>query len=141
MFQQRRPLGRHRREHEPPVDRDPRDFRETELALVGPRIPLGERKVHQGPVVRECPGVIGASERGAVALVLNADRIAAMRAAVEKQLDLALAIADHDNRHRTDGFRHEVVGVGDLAGAADIDPGLEPDLLQLLLEDHFVVVE
>ena len=82
-----------------------------------------------------------ACEGARVALVIRADLVAAMRTAIEQQIDLALLVAGHDDGLRTDRLDDVVVRVRHLALVPDIDPGAIPDVLQFGFEDRGIGVE
>src|SRR5258705_10761285 len=82
-----------------------------------------------------------AREGARVALVIGTDLVAAMRTAIEQQIDLALLVAGHDDGLRADRLDHEVVRLRHLALVPDIDPGAVPDVLQLSFEDRGIAVE
>ncbi|MCY1310618.1 hypothetical protein D9M70_608250 [compost metagenome] len=84
--------------------------------------------------------MVRAGERATIAAMLQAHLVATVRAAVEQQVDLSIAIAGHDHRLRTDRLQNEIVRLEHLADVPHIDPGPIPNLLQLLLEDFFVGV-
>ena len=85
--------------------------------------------------------MIGAGEGRAIALLIGAELIAAMRAFVEQEPDFIVAVAHHQDRHRPDGFGHIIVFIGDLAGMTDIDPCAIPDFFQLFLENVLVIIK
>src|SRR5882757_192755 len=82
-----------------------------------------------------------ACEGARVTLVVGTDLVAAMRAAVEQQIDPALLVPGHDDGLRTDRLDDVVVRLRHLALVHDIDPGTVPDVLQFGFEDRGIAVE
>src|SRR5206468_12825350 len=92
-------------------------------------IAVGESVTDQTAVIGEGPGMERACKGARVALVIRADLVAAVRAAIEQQVDFAPLVAGHDDGLRTDRLDDVVVGVRHLALMPDIDPGAIPDVL------------
>ena len=64
-----------------------------------------------------------------------------MRAPVQQKVQLAVAVAGHDDVLQTETFAHIVAGLGHFALVADENPCAVPDLLQLFGEDDRVGVQ
>src|SRR6202166_3113935 len=77
------------------------------------------------------PAVIDAGDLLAVALLGQAQQIAAMGAAVDEGVDRAIRAPGDDDRDLADGRRDPVAGLGDLGLKAQVIPGrpLEDPLL------------
>ena len=73
-----------------------------------------------------------------MALVGAADRVAAVAAAVDDHLRVAVVVADGDDAVFADEGHEEIAGVGDLAVVAHEVPCAREDLLQLELIDVLV---
>ena len=136
VLPQRRPFRRERAEHKAAIGFHARDAAERELRLVLPLIAVGEGVADQAAVIGKGPGVERTGEGARVALFVGADLVAAVRAAVEQQIDLALLVARHDHGLRADRLDDVVVRRRHLALVADIDPGAVPDVLQLGFEEQ-----
>lgn len=114
----------------------------VEFALVVGGIPRHAMKtawtVHQRPVGRERPAVIGAGEPRAVALVVAAQLHSAVRTGVEQHVDLVLPVSRQDHLLRPHPGNEIVVGAGDQAFVPHEKPGPAEDLLLLLPVEIFV---
>ena len=85
--------------------------------------------------------MIRAGEGTRRALVLAAQRRAAMGAAVEQRADRALRIAQQDDRPQAESRGDEIVVLGDLAFMPEIDPDRAEDLRHLGLEDRRIGID
>ena len=90
------------------------------------------RHADQFAVGAVAPPVIGAGEDRRVALVVAAHLHAAMAARIEKDMDLAGAVAAQDHRFLAHPRNKEIAGVGDLAFMPDKQPGPGEQPLQFL---------
>ena len=85
--------------------------------------------------------MVGAAEDVSVATFVLTNDVAAVGAAVEKEVDGAIFVANHDDGLAAYLLGAVVAGLGDLALVADVDPGAVPDVGKLLFEDVGVAVE
>jgi hypothetical protein len=79
--------------------------------------------------------VIRTGEDFGVTTVDTTDAVSAMSAQVEKGFDLALFISSENHRILTHVSAEKVVGIGNLALVAQIEPAACENLCQLLLVD------
>src|SRR3954453_14258388 len=100
MLLEGRAVSCERTEHEAAIGLHPRHAAERKLRLVLAFITLGKRVADQPSVVGEGPGMERAGERTRIAFVVGTDLVAAMRTAVEQQVDLPLLVPGHDHRLR-----------------------------------------
>src|ERR1700723_3349694 len=141
MFPKRRSFRGERAKHEAAIGLHAGDMAKSQPGLVGSFIAVRKCVTDKTAVISEGPGVERTGEGPRVALVVGADLVAAMRTAIEQEVDPALLVPRHDDGLRTDRFGDVIVGIRHLALMADIDPGAIPDILQFGLEDRGVVVE
>ena len=142
IIEQRRRIGIERREDEAAIAVDARHLRDVEfrvLEIAG--IAVGPRHRAQLAGVEIAPAVIGAGEDARRALLLAAERGAAVGAAVEQRADFALRVAQQDDRAQAEPRGDEVVVLGDLALVAEIDPDRAEDVGHLGREDRRVGVD
>src|SRR5260370_38465037 len=92
----------------------------------------------QLPVRAIAPAMVGAGEDRRVAFVVAAHLHPAMAARIEKDMDLADAVAAQEHRLLGHPRDDEVAGVGDLALMPDEEPGAGEDALQFLGVDRLV---
>src|SRR5713226_1306269 len=140
IFFERRPIVGKRAKYESPIDADAGHTAQGELALVRSVVSVGISEANQFSGIGEGPGMVRASEAGAVTLLVSTKLIAAMRTFVLQQADLTVAVVHHQDRRRANGLGHIVVLVGHLTGVADINPAAVPDPFELLLEDEVIVI-
>src|SRR5216683_2257539 len=141
MLFQGRPFSRKRAKHEAAIGLHARDAAERQLRLVLAFVAVGEGVADQTAVTGEGPGMKRACEGARVALVVGTDLVAAMRAAIEQKVDLALLVARHDDGLRADRLDDVIVRLRHLALVPDIDPGAIPDVLQFRFEDRGIAVK
>ncbi len=98
------------------------------------RVLAGGLDLHQAAVALVAPGVEGAGEGGLVALAHPGEGSAAVLAGVDQRVQLAAGVAGDDHRLAPGAQGDEVVGVGDLAFVAGVDPLLLEDQLHLQVE-------
>src|SRR6202035_5030850 len=91
--------------------------------------------------VEIAPAVIGAGEDARRALVLAAERGAAVGAAVEQRANLSARIPQQDDRAQAQPHRDVVVVLRDLALVPEIDPDRAEDVGHLGLEDRGIGVD
>src|SRR5262249_17237133 len=90
----------------------------------------------------ECPGVIGAHERGAgIALAIAAKLYATVRASVVQHADLTIHVTHHDHGLPPDLDGDIVTALLQLCLMAAVDPGFLPDVLHLPIENLLVGVD
>ena len=142
IVDERRRIGIERREDEAAIAVDARHLRDVELRVLEVAgIAVRPRHRAQLAGVEVAPAVIGAGEDARRALVLAAQRGAAMGAAVEQRADLAVRVAQQDDRAQAQPRRDVVVVVRDLALVAEIDPDRAEDVGHLGLEDRRIGVD
>ncbi len=142
IIEERWRIGVERAEDEAAIAVDPRHLRDVELRVLEVAgIAVGPRHRAQLAAVEIAPAVIGAGEDACVALFLAAERGAAVGAAVEQRPDLAVAVAQEDDRAQPETHGDVVVVLGDLALVAKIDPDRAEDVGHLRLEDRRVGVD
>src|SRR5262249_39306884 len=93
------------------------------------------------PVVAVGPSVIAAGEIARRAFTLAAHGGGPMRASVHQRVDFAAAVAGQDDRAQAEVAGDEIVGLGDFALVAEVNPRAAEDPDHLLGEDRRVGVE
>src|SRR6266536_13496 len=96
------------------------------LVLVEAGLAVGARRRAQRSVEGVRPGVVAALDRLAPAAAVDEHR-AAMPADVQECLQLALLVADDEDRDAAGVRRQERTGLGDLVGPAGVLPGARED--------------
>ena len=144
VFRERGPVGREAGEHEAAIAVHARHaphrvLRRSEVDVGRIALPLRDRGQH--PVRAVGPTVIGAAEQARVAALHRANLKAAVRAAVEDDVDSSFAVARHQNRLGPDPRGNEVVRCGHLGLVADEHPRATEDLAHLEVEDRGVRVD
>ena len=89
------------------------------------------RYAAQGAVETVTPAVIRADKAVGFAAAVFADGGGAVATAVQQDVDIAFAIAYHDDRLRSDHGGLKAARVGDFTFVPDPDPGLVKNLLNL----------
>ncbi len=119
-----------------------RDLVEAPLALVqaAPEGCLEVRYPDQTAIGVVTPAMERAGEHQCIAVVIAAHLHTAMAARVQKDMDIAPAIAAQDDLLFTHARDDEVAGLVDLTLMPDEQPGTREDLLQLLLVDALIDV-
>ena len=110
-------------------------------ALLPVGIAVAERNRAERAVGVEGPVVIAALKETDMALLLQADRVAAMRAAIVQHRDVSGIVAGDDDRVAADAAHDVVAGFGDLAGVADEDPGAAEQPVHFEVEDGGVGID
>src|SRR5262249_24085420 len=87
------------------------------------------------------PAVVAAGEPRRVALALVHHLGAAMAAAVEQHVHLAVAVTHHDHGLAAELGGDVIAGRGNLARMPDIEPGAAEDALHLELEDRGIGID
>src|SRR6266567_2189166 len=107
----------------------------VDLSVVGVRV-VAETHADQAAAGVVSPGVEGASEDQAVALVVAAHLHAAVTARIQEGANLIiLAVPHEDHLFGAHAAHHEVSGIRQLALVAEEQPAPLEDLLHLLFED------
>ncbi len=128
--------------HACPCGRHARRAPEPEGGLVERLAVAGVvRHAEQVAGVREGPAVVGAAEGTRAPLWRIADEVAAMRAAVEQHVQLAVLATREDDRLPRESLGHVVAGPRHLALVSHGQPLAAPDPGQLLLVDSRARVE
>ena len=112
-------------------------------------ITLRQRDGGDAAIGAEAPGMIRAAEEFAgVAARVVGDAGAFVRAAIMQHADGLVGVADHDHRGGADGGGDEVANGRNLAGVADINPGIGEEMRHFMREHlgrgvgiavHFIV--
>src|ERR1700688_845821 len=97
MFPKRRAFRDERPEHEATGGLHPGDVAKSQPGLVGSFIAVRKCVTDKTAVIGESPGVERTGKGPRVALVIGADLVAAMRTAIEQEVDLALLVPRHDD--------------------------------------------
>src|SRR5512137_1085279 len=97
-------------------------------------------QVHQLPVERVRPAVVGADETVATPAVGLDQWPAAVPARVVERADLAVLAADDEDRRAGLGPEHEAAGIRQFVRVAGVEPGALPQALALGLEEGGIVV-
>ena len=142
IFQQRRRLGIERPEDESAVAVHARHLRHVEFRILEVAgIAIRPRHGAQLAGIEKAPAVIGACEETRRALLLAAERGAAMGAAVEQRADLALRVTQQNDRPQPQPDSDEIVIVRDLAVVPEIDPHRAEDVGHLRLENGRIGID
>src|SRR5437660_11475361 len=141
VLAERRAARTQAREDEPPIARQARDARQAVGALVERPAAPGVRDTQELAAQAVGPAVVRTGKGPRVALRGRAHHRPAVRAAVQKDRDAALAPSDHEHRLRAEGAGDEVAGPGNLALVAHEDPAAMKDPLHLVGEDPRIRVE
>ena len=124
-----------------PRDGDQAHFLLIERGAIG----IGARHRFQPAIRMIGPAVIHAVELPSVAFALAAHQRAAMPAAIDERMDLALAVAAEDDRPPGHRARLEVAGILELRAVPDINPAAVQDAallpLQHILGDEHLAID
>ncbi len=131
------------REHEAAIGRDARHAHQVVRPLPHQRarIALGQRHLGERSVGLVRPAVIAADEPPGIAAIVRAHHRAAMTAAVEQNVDLAIGMARDDHALAPHPRGDVVARVGNLAFVRDVKPGAAEDLRHLALENARIDID
>ena len=104
-------------------------------------IAVGPRHRAQLAGIEIAPAVIGTGEDAGGALVLAAERGAAMGAAVEQRADFSLRVPQQDDRAQAKPRGDVIIVIRNLALVSEIDPHRAEDVHHLGLEDRGIGVD
>src|SRR5579863_1864759 len=132
----------HAGEYETPVLRHAGDGRQIEIA----HAEAGCRALRNGhpdqlAIGVKCPAVVAAGQTRRVTAALVGDLGAAMRAAIVKDMNSAVAMARHDDGLAAKLAGDEVTGIGHLAGMADEQPSAAEQPIHFKLENIRISID
>src|ERR1700722_6479475 len=111
---------------------------EVQLALA---VALEEREPDQFSIVAVRPTVVRAAKRRRVALGVVTYLVPAMRTAVQKQMQLAVAVARRDDVLKPETVPHIICRLVPFTLVTDENPCAVPDLVQFLGKNDRVRVQ